>query len=331
MKEKKILNNRWREIDDFLSSYLDNYKKLNRRTRRKIQEVFDSIDFTIEEINDYASNKRMNEFKDKIEEFLENNEVEGYVAYQLRKLLNRKKIRNNEVVENSILMAYQEESIKLDEMEKTLFQTVSETIYRDAQREAIEVLGKPKDNKVYPLPDFLLLGYLALPTYRGYKWKDYRLADIEYNVRQIYTQLVMNMQQNKRLDVNNDEFKSIFNKQNNRYLNKKKDSRQADQYSGALDNEVCFLANQIALDGMIKQGCTRVQFIAVVDEKTTAMCETLNGQIFNINDWNTFSRYSATDGKNVVYKIKGLQVGVNLPPIDNHFHYCRSTIYPVRN
>ena len=331
MNEKKIVDKRWREIDKFLSSYLDDYKKLNRRTRRKIQEIFDGINFTIEELTEYASNRNMRDFKDKVEEFLEDNNIEGYVAYTLKKLLNRKKIRNNEIVENSILMVYQEEATKLDEMETTLFEKVSTEIYQDAQQEAVQVLGKPKDTKLYPLPDLFLLTYLALPTYRGHKWSDYRLADIQYNARQLYSQLVMAMQQSRPLDVNSDEFKSLFNKQNNRYLNKKKDTRQADQYSGALDNEVCFLVNQVALNGMIKQGCTRVQFIAVVDNKTTAMCETLNGQIFSINDWNTFSRYSASDGKNVVYKVKGLQLGVNLPPIDNHFHYCRSTIYPVRD
>ena len=331
MTEKQIVDKRWREIDKFLSSYLDDYKKLNRRTRRKIQEIFDSINFTVEELTDYANSKNVNVFKDKIEEFLEDNEVEGYVAYTLKKLLNRKKIRNNEIVENSILMVYQEEATKLDEMETSLFEKVSIEIYKDAQQEAIDVLEKSDDSKLYPLPDLFLLTYLALPTYRGYKWVDYRLADLQYNARQLYTQLVMAMQQSRPLDVNADEFKSLFNKQNNRYLNKKKDTRQADQYSGALDNEVCFLVNQVALNGMIKQGCTRVQFVAVVDNKTTAMCETLNGQIFNINDWNTFSRYSASDGKNIVYKVKGLQLGVNLPPIDNHFHYCRSTIYPVRD
>ena len=331
MTEKQIVDKRWREIDKFLSSYLDDYKKLNRRTRRKIQEIFDSINFTVEELTDYANSKNVNVFKDKIEEFLEDNEVEGYVAYTLKKLLNRKKIRNNEIVENSILMVYQEEATKLDEMETSLFEKVSIEIYQDAQQEAIDVLEKPDDSKLYPLPDLFLLTYLALPTYRGYKWADYRLADLQYNARQLYTQLVMAMQQSRPLDVNADEFKSLFNKQNNRYLNKKKDTRQADQYSGALDNEVCFLVNQVALNGMIKQGCTRVQFVAVVDNKTTVMCETLNGQIFSINDWNTFSRYSASDGKNVVYKVKGLQLGVNLPPIDNHFHYCRSTIYPVRD
>ena len=331
MNEKKIIAKRWREIDNYLSTYLDIYRKLNKRTQRKIQEIFESINFTVEELEDYANNRKVKQFKDKIEEFLEDNDVEGYVAYTLKKLLKRKRIRNREIIENSILIAFQEEATKLDEMETTLFQNVSSTIYKDAQKEAIQVLEKPKNSKIYPLPDLFLLTYLALPTYRGYKWEDYRLADIQYNVRQIYTQLVINMQQDRPLDVNSDEFQSLFNKQNNRYLNKKKGTRQADQYSGALDNEVCFLVNQVALNGMIKQGCTKVQFVAVVDDKTTIMCETLNGQIFNINDWNTFSRYSASDGKNIVYKVKGLQLGVNLPPIDNHFHYCRSTIYPVRD
>lgn len=329
MNEKQIIKKRWKQVDSFLSSYLDDYKKLNKRTRRKIQEIFDAINFTNEELNDYAEGRYLDDFKDKVQEFLDNNEVTGYIRYQLKGLLSRKKIKNTDILNNSILMAYQEEKEKLDELETSLFENIGTTIYEDGQLEAIEVLDKEK--KVYPMPNLLLLGYLALPTYRGYKWKDYRDADILYNARQIFSQAMINMQQDRPLDVNSDEFNSIFNKQNNRYLNKKKGTRQADQYSGALDNEVCFLVNQIALDGMIKQGCSRVKFVAVVDEKTTDMCETLNGQIFNIDDWNTFSRYSASDGRNVVYKVKGLELGVNLPPIDNHFHYCRSTIYPVRD
>ena len=63
-----------------------------------------------------------------------------------------------------------------------------------------------------------------------------------------------------------------------------------------------------------------------MDKITTEMCETLNNQIFNVNDWNTYQRWSAADDKMVVYKTFGLEAGANLPPINNHFHWCRSTI-----
>ena len=43
-------------------------------------------------------------------------------------------------------------------------------------------------------------------------------------------------------------------------------------------------------------------FIAVNDDKTTLMCETLNGQEFKINELNVYDRYSAMDKKNVVYR-----------------------------
>ena len=52
----------------------------------------------------------------------------------------------------------------------------------------------------------------------------------------------------------------------------------------------------------------------------------MNNMLFYVNDWNRFYRYSDIDKKDVLYTVKGLETGINLPPIDNHFHWCRSTI-----
>lgn len=91
------------------------------------------------------------------------------------------------------------------------------------------------------------------------------------------------------------------------------------------------IANQVALKGMEDQGCKKVQFIATMDDKTTDMCKSLNGQIFSIKGLNKYYRYSAIDDRDVLYTTKGLKLGENLPPIDNGIHHCRSTIYPVRD
>ena len=56
------------------------------------------------------------------------------------------------------------------------------------------------------------------------------------------------------------------------------------------------------------------------------MCESMNNMLFFVNDWNKFYRYSDIDGRDVLYTVKGLEQGINLPPINNHFHWCRSTV-----
>ena len=56
------------------------------------------------------------------------------------------------------------------------------------------------------------------------------------------------------------------------------------------------------------------------------MCNSLEGQVFYLNKMNTYQRYSDLDNRIVTYHTKGLVVGENLPPISNHFHWCRSDI-----
>jgi hypothetical protein len=328
MNEKQIIEKRWKEVDRLLSQHLGKYKKLDKKMRRKLQDIFNSIFFTYEEINNYTTDKKLKEFKEKVSDFLEDNKVDGYIAYELRKIMNKKKIKNSDILEKSILMAFAEQEKQIDEIETELFEEISELAYEDGQDEAIEEFEIEK--KPISIPKTLLMSLLALPTYRGYKWQDYRDGDLMYYARQIYNQTVINMQQERPLEIDSNEFSSVLNRRSNKYLKKKDRERAVDQYSGALNNQVVFLVNQIALQGMLRQGCTKVRFVAVVDDRTTEMCRSLNGQIFDIFEMNVFSRYSAEDGKNIIYRVKGLQLGANLPPIDNHFHYCRSTIYPAR-
>lgn len=328
MNEKQIIEKRWKEVDRLLSQHLSKYKKLDKKTRRKLQDIFDSIFFTYQEMNSYTTDKKLKDFKEKVSDFLEDNKVDGYVSYELKKILTKKKIKNSDILEKNILMAFVEQEAEINEIETTLFEDVSELAYEDGQDEAIEEFEIEK--KPISIPKTLLMSLLALPTYRGYKWKDYKDGDLMYYARQIYNQVIMNMQQERPLDVDSNEFSSVLNRRSNKYLKKKDRERAVDQYSGALNNQVVFLVNQIALQGMLRQGCTKVRFVAVVDDRTTEMCRSLNGQVFNIFEMNVFSRYSAEDEKNIIYRVKGLQLGANLPPIDNHFHYCRSTIYPER-
>ena len=70
----------------------------------------------------------------------------------------------------------------------------------------------------------------------------------------------------------------------------------------------------------------QVRFIAELDDRTTKMCKSLDLQLFWANDWNEFYRWSDLNKDYVKVRIFGLQTGVNLPPITDHFHWCRSTI-----
>ncbi len=161
---------------------------------------------------------------------------------------------------------------------------------------------------------------------KGYIWKQYVEAIIKYNADQIYRQMLINIQQNKENDINDNIYQNIIVKQQNAKL-----SINQDKISGAVDNELIELNNLAKVEGIksIAEDNSKVRFIATIDGKETDMCHSLDGQTFYINRENIFDRYYGETQKDLrIERIKcfGLVVGLNLPPISHHFHYCRSAI-----
>lgn len=333
MDNQKILKDRWNKIDKLISSFLISNNKISNRFYDDIQDIFDTINFTYEDMYKYADIKYIAKLRKNIDKLKETTELKGFIGYQLNNMYKRIKLKNNEVLIGLLMVEFYKKNSQQDELENSLFEKIMNISYEEGQKEAIKI-KKPRKKRLFTLPQALMIAILTTPMQNGFKWEEYKTGNINYNVQQVFKVINIKMQQNKVLDVNDIEFKKIFNKEQNYYINKKKDipitERYIDKYSGMLDNYVCFIANQTALEGMKKQDIIEVQFVAVIDDNTTDMCESLNGQIFNIYDWNTYSRYSKADDKNIIYKTKGLEVGANMPPIDNGFHYCRSTIYPYK-
>ena len=172
----------------------------------------------------------------------------------------------------------------------------------------------------------LFLALLDQPNYSGFNWKQYIEATIQYNAQQIYKQVIINIQQQRDLEINSSEFQTIINRQNNQKLN-----INNDKISGAVDLQMIGLNNLAKVEGIkeVTEDNSKVRFIAVEDDKTTLMCNSLNNQEFYINKENVFNRYYGETQKELtVQRIRcnGLVLGLNLPPIQHHFHYCRSTI-----
>ena len=152
-------------------------------------------------------------------------------------------------------------------------------------------------------------------------WSEYKDAMTLYNTNELHSLMIQNKRANKPLNVDNRTFKKLFDKQKHRMINVKNGKT-----SGAMDNELIYLANETKIQTYIFNDVKKCRFIAIHDKETTKMCKSLDKQIFNVNDWNEFYRYSDTNKAKIKYKIYGLLTGVNLPPIGDSFHYCRSTI-----
>lgn len=322
----KILKKRWGAVDKLLSTHFNDLKLITRELKDDIQDVLNRMNITYDKLMNYADAKTMAYLVRKADNVL-TQDISSYARYMISRYVIRKKLRNKDVLLALLIICYEEKQLKLDAKELDLFTNIAEKSYKQGQAEAFEVLG---DKEYKPFPNSLLLVLLAMPGYRGNVWSDYSDGNLTYNAKQIYTEVIILMQQGKTISVENEAISNIIEKQDRRYLNKK-EKGNVDKYYGALDNYTTFLANQSTLEGMYKQGVEKVRFIAVKDEKTTDMCRSLDNQVFYINKLNVYSRYSQEDDANITYETKGLQVGANLPPIENGYHHCRSTIYPERN
>ena len=219
-----------------------------------------------------------------------------------------------------IYSAYIEEQDKLEEQEKQIMYEDANYYYVQGQQE----VNKKKKPSIIPMALFLAL--LDQPNYSGFNWKQYIEATIQYNAQQIYKQVILNIQQQRNLEIDSSEFQTIINRQNNQKLN-----INNDKISGAVDLQMIGLNNLAKVEGIkeIAEDNSKVRFIAVEDEKTTLMCESLNNQEFYINKENIFDRYYGETQKELTIqriRCNGLILGLNLPPIQHHFHYCRSTI-----
>ena len=315
MNNNEIIKETWKKVDIKLSTFLSKYIKINKELRDEIQSIFNEISVNETKLYEYASDTLLERFRRVIDELYDNlNDINKVRAKNLR---NRFKIKNKDIYQFLIMLAYERQQDKLDEMETELFKTVSQTIYNQEIK---------KLNKKTILPEMWFLGVLKKINPRGYEWQGYNDSALMYGSNEIYRQLLLCIQRGKKPNVNDKEFKKIFDIQVNRLLNKKQDENQVDKFSGALDEELTMVINETKLKAYEDSSITKVRFIAEMDKKTTLMCESLNNQVFKIHGINKYTRYSDADKRKIVYITKGLRIGDNLPPINNHFHWCRSTI-----
>lgn len=330
-----ILKKRWEEVDKKLTTFYNKNKLLNREMLNNIQQIFESIDITYEELFNYVDKKYQRILRTKVNELKNQTNLDGYVAYLLNEYVNKSKLRYNEYLIGLFIIEYYKRDLEREKIENTLFEEISVIVYEESQQEAIEVLEKKKP-RLLTVPEAYLLQLIGMSKFNNAFWGDYKQGNVSYNAEMLFKLVAVNMQAERPLDVNADDFKKLWEKQERNYLAKKKNipedkDRYVDMYYGPLDNIMVGIANEMALKGMIDQGCKKVQFVATIDDKTTNMCRSLDGQIFSIKGINKYYRYSDADGKDVLYTTKGLKIGENLPPISNHIHHCRSTIYPVRD
>ncbi len=312
----------WNYHDTKMQELKQLYNKISKQTQNRLQEISDTFNFTSENIYNIADNKIKKRINTYIEQWKEQGLLKNnnYFTALANNIYKRTRVKNSEILELLIYSAYIEEQSKLEEQEKQIMYEDANYYYEQGQQE----VNKKKKPSILAMALFLAL--LDQPNYSGFNWKQYIEATIQYNAQQIYKQAILNIQQQKDLEIDSSEFQTIINRQNNQKLN-----INNDKISGAVDLQMIGLNNLAKVEGIkeVMEDNSKVRFIAVEDDKTTLMCDSLNNQEFYINKENVFDRYYGENQKELkLQKIrcKGLVLGLNLPPIQHHIHFCRSTI-----
>lgn len=312
----------WKVHDNYMRQLKQLYNKTSKQTQNRLQEIFDTFNFISENIYNIADNKTKKRINTYIEQWKEQGLLKNnnYFTVLANNIYKRTRVKNSEVLELLIYSAYIEEQNKLEKQEEQIMYEDANYYYEQGQQE----VNKKKKPSILAMALFLAL--LDQPNYSGFNWKQYIETTMQYNAQQIYKQAILNIQQQKNLEIDSNEFQIIINRQNNQKLN-----INNEKISGAADMQMIGLNNLAKVEGIkeVAEDNSKVRFIAVEDDKTTLMCDSLNNQEFYINKENAFDRYYGENQKELrIQRIRcnGLVLGLNLPPILHFFHYCRSTI-----
>ena len=296
------------------------YQKINQQTKNKLQEIFDSINFDFNNLYSIADGKTKRRINTYIGDWQDKGLLKGQFGLLANNIKNRIRVKNSEILELLIYAVYMEEQEKLNKTELNIFKDVANYYYQEGQKEVKEKTNKKKTVSV--IPDAIFLSLLDMPNSKGYVWNEYIEAIIKFNADQIYRQLIIDIQQGKDIQIDSDIYQNIIKKQQNNKLN-----INGDKISGDVDLTLIGINNKAKEEGIYSfDKNAKIRFIAVHDSKTTDMCKSLDGQEFYVHNWNEFYRYSKTNDGQVKYRCYGLIVGLNCPPINDGFHWCRSTI-----
>lgn len=145
----------WEQHDNYIKQLKQLYNKTSKQTQNRLQEIFDTFNFTSENIYELADNKTKKRINTYIEQWkaqglLKNN---NYFSVLANNIYNRIRVKNSEILELLIYSAYVEEQNKLEEQEKQI-------MYEDANyyyQEGIREVDKKKKPSIIPMALFLVL------------------------------------------------------------------------------------------------------------------------------------------------------------------------------
>ena len=306
MNNQRIINQRWKKTEQSFRANLKRIRQYYRDVAEDVADLVKTLDVKYEDLNKPVPSNVRRKLKSRIEEWKEEGIVKGYFAYMIASL-TRYTYAN--VLELLIYSTYMKAWKKVNRTANVIFKESAQDCYDQGRKD----LGKePK-----LLRWALILPFLNIQDL-NVSFEQYLMTLCETASDEMYYQVlnIIHMSGN----VTADGLYTLVIKQANRILDVKngKESGIVVDIARQAGNQA-YIAADDGEDAL-------VMFIAEMDDKTTKMCRSLDGQIFHTNAWNRFARYSEYYKGMHTFTWFGLERGLNMPPINDHFHWCRSTL-----
>lgn len=309
-----IVDERWKTTRNQLNEFLKEYQDINKLTQDKLQDLFNSLNITYDDLNKVISKVEKERLKRKVKEWENLGVFTGYFKYRVNELM-KGNIFYKDLIEILLYGLLIEEKQALSNNISTVFQLVILDCFNIGRKD----LGKKKVNSLSKEIDKTIFNTLI----GGITWFDYVDSLVLTNMQEIQKRYLIELQQNKESNIYDDVWQKTLEIQRNRLI-----SINDDKYSGGLDEYATAYGNLAYLEsgGIENQ---QVKFISDKCDNVTDMCSYMDGMIFNTKTRNIFKRPMGKTKKDLLIQevdIIGLVTGINLPPISEHFHWCHSIL-----
>lgn len=151
----------WEQHDHYMKQLKQLYNKTSKQTQNRLQELFDTFNFTTENIYNIADNKTKKRINTYIEQWKEQGLLKNnsYFTVLANNIYKRTRVKNSEILELLIYSAYIEEQNKLEEQERQIMYEDANYYYQEGIKEA----DKKEKPSIIPMALFLVL--LDQPNY----------------------------------------------------------------------------------------------------------------------------------------------------------------------
>lgn len=307
----------WEFHDKQMRELRDIYEALSNETRTELKRIvknFEGVD-----LNDMTADKTiLNQY---VAKWRKQGILKGDFNVIVLNILNKPVNFNIDVLHVLLLGAYYEQEAKAEVKQKPIIIRDMEHYYDEAEE---EVFKKNGDRPIKP-SDKMFEEIYNSPNAEGFLLTAYVLYYVTKVVGKIELPIIEDLKAGLGVDLDSKKYQKIFETQINEKI-----AIDGTKISGDIDNYVIGFINKAKVEAYKAHDKeAKVRFIAIEDNRTTPMCHSLDGQEFYVDKENVYTRYYGVDktmGYEATMRTRGLVVGENLPPIDNYFHYCRSTI-----